>query len=103
MLDDSSFGMNIAPGQNRLSRYGFTVQKRYEPLADGLVSAAEHSARLPADIQQATDAQARELEAAAGGGARGGAGGTSPRPAAVHQQGASGAPSRQMPHPRATF
>ena len=55
--------MNIAPGQNLLSRYGFTVQKRYEPLADGLVSAAEHSARLPADIQQATDAQARELEA----------------------------------------
>ena len=60
--------MNIAPGQNLLSRYGFTVQKRYEPLADGLVSAAEHSARLPADIQQATDAQARELEARRVGG-----------------------------------
>ncbi len=54
--------MNIAPGQNRLSSYGFTKQKRSEPLADGVVSAADHAAKLPANIQEASDAQARELE-----------------------------------------
>ena len=39
-------GMNFAPGQNPSSCYGFTRQKRSEPLAEGLVSVAEHTAQL---------------------------------------------------------
>ena len=55
--------MNVAPGQSHLSLFVFSEQKRYKPLGDGLVPAADHAAHLSAEVPQATDAQARKLEA----------------------------------------
>jgi hypothetical protein len=87
----ASHSMNIAPGQSRLSSFGFTKQKSNEPLAYGLVSASEHAAQLHFDIQQVSNAQGRELEAR--------------RAAAVAAAGVKnpvGRPlSRRVPYPRA--